>query len=198
MKKSNIFLLVALISCVFIAGCSLTSRKNPLPEYTIPPFSLFDNDNQNISLVPPTTETSSGTTPTITTFSTIADAMNNNLTLECKYTDENGKKIITQIKNRRVLTGSGDENDPQKSAHILFKYDQAWIWDTATKKGIVVYLNELPVDKGLKFGKTEIRSTDEVLKQMEIKRHYCRISNLADNLFDPPTDIKFTGEDQNT
>ncbi len=209
MKKIHIFILLSAI--IFVSGCNLKKDKEPALALLIPPFSLYAQQSQTtdnatpsssaeFTPIPdkPVTTTVAFTTPTPpqdTKFKTIKEAMDKALSLQCPYVDATGKKVVAYVKDRKIRIDSNDPADTtNKNTHMLFKYSQAWIWNTDTREGVVVNLESLEAGKQFRMGKTTIKSAADVLNVLESKVRACQYAVVADTIFDIPANVTFVGD----
>ena len=134
---------------------------------------------------------SSGTGPTGSQstnkgiFNSVKDALTQNLTISCEFTDETGTLVKSYIKNGAVrITSTGDT--VAKSGEIIMKDEKMYIWDTATKEGFIY-------DISSEEGTTEAQksNSDSYLDMIDKYKDYCKVATVADSFFTPPTDVKF-------
>jgi len=200
-------LFTAILALPVIAGCSWKKDKEPAAALLIPPFSLYQtqiidtstpasnpNNFTTVPDLPSTTTVAGASNPQNQTFSSVSNAMDKLLSLKCPYIDSYGKKVVAFVKERKILINSNDPDDNKnKDSHILFKYNQAWIWNISAANGVTINLDTLPIDKSFKMGKTVIRSTADVINVLEEKKNNCEVADLSNDMFEPPQNIKFVG-----
>ena len=209
-KKYFLVIFATILVGTTLSGCSLKKEKQPAAALLVPPFSLYQSQTATNNSVPTTTPTNytsvpeqpaptPDTKPTDTKFQSIDEAMNKQLSLKCPYVDESGNKVAAYIKDRKVIINSNDPGDTKnKNTHILFRYSQAWIWNSDAGEGATVVMDTLPTDKSFRIGKLSIRSTADVLAFLEQKKSNCSLVDLSDDMFQPPTNIKFAGGTEST
>jgi len=118
-------------------------------------------------------------------FNSVKDALTQNLTISCEFTDETGTLVKSYIKNGAVrITSTGDT--VAKSGEIIMKDKKMYIWDTATKEGFVYDISR---EEGTTD--TQKSNSDSYLDMIDKYKDYCKVATVADSFFTPPADVKF-------
>lgn len=123
-------------------------------------------------------------------FTSIKDALSKSVSLECSY-DTGGSKVTSYIKNGAVRTNIAAAN-AQESGSIIIKDKKMYFWNGKTG-----FMMELPdindlekiasnaADKNASTGK-------DMIDNLEKYKDSCKPGVVPDDLFVPPSDVKFT------
>lgn len=142
---------------------------------------------------PSTTVTTQGTTQQGgNIFTSIQDALSKSLSLKCDYPNPDGKggTVTSYIKNGAVRVSSiamGTEGN----GSVIMKDNKMWIWDDVKKTGMTLTLDTSKLTPGAGAASNDDQKA-KVLAEMEKYKNYCKTEVVADSLFTPPADIKFT------
>lgn len=126
-------------------------------------------------------------------FSSIEDAMQRGLTLECTFA-EDGKSSTAYIKGSKVrMTVNGtDKNSPN---NFLLLNNSMFIWASGSTKGFIVSIDAQTaqqVQKQTQGAEDVDKATNtDVLGSLEKYKSTCKESKIADSEFEKPTDIQF-------
>ena len=132
-------------------------------------------------------------------FTSIKDALSKSISLKCDYpdlNDPNGKgNITTYIKNGAVRTSNIGLDSQGNGNVIILKDNKMWVWSEGKSEpkseGMVFTLNTVTTDNVVgRLPKDDQR--EKVLAEMEKYKNYCKTEVVADSLFFPPADVKFT------
>lgn len=129
-------------------------------------------------------------------FASIQDALSKSLSLECAFTDEKGKKTKTYIKSGAVrsdFTGAKAED----SGSMIMKDKKLYTWTNANKEGFMMTVPEVtPGQTNIPGSATgdanRSQQATDVLTALDKFKDSCKPGTVADSLFTPPSDIKFT------
>lgn len=144
-----------------------------------------------------TSETSTAEQPTKTesknVFTSIKDALSKSVTLECTFTDEEGRKTKSYIKNGAVRSDvSGKTAD--ESGSVIMKDKKMYYWNSK-----MAFMMTFDVENVKPSGTTTQQNTTtstpngaNLLDTMEKYKNDCKPAIVADSLFTPPTNVKFT------
>lgn len=176
MKKVVLALTSLLV--LTLAGCSLGGRAQVNNESTTPT---------------PTTAQTSGNV-----FTSIKDALSKSLTLQCSYPDATGKTTVTTyIKNGAIRVSN--VSMAEKSGNAIMKDNQMWVWNDTDKTGMILSFNTTEASPtGKQTPSTSQTSANNnnpggsILDNLEKFKQYCKPGVVADSMFTPPTDVKFT------
>lgn len=120
-------------------------------------------------------------------FSSIKDALSKSMSLKCEYPDPVTKGTVTSyIKNGAVRVGNFTLTDKNKGNAII-KNNQMWVWNEGEKTGMIISLKTEKTQE-----QTEKDQQQQMLDEIEKNKQYCKVDVVADSLFNPPTDVKFT------
>lgn len=129
-------------------------------------------------------------------FTSIQDALSKSLSLQCTFTDEDGKKTKTYIKSGAVrtdFTGAKAED----SGSMIMKDKKLYTWTNDKKKGFMMTVPEVtPGQTNIPGSATgdanRSQQATDVLTALDKFKDSCKPATVADSLFTPPSEIKFT------
>jgi len=126
-------------------------------------------------------------------FTSIQDALSKSLSLKCEYPNPDGKggTVTSYIKNGAVRVMS-IAMGPQGNGSAIMKSNKMWIWDDVKKTGMMLSFDPSKVVKPTGGTPSTDDQSAKVLAEMEKYKNYCKTEVVADSLFTPPTDVKFT------
>lgn len=126
--------------------------------------------------------------PTAPVFTSIKDALSKSMSLKCEYPDPTNKGLVitSYIKNGAVRVGNFTMTDKNKGNAII-KNNQMWVWNEGEKTGMLI---SLKTDKTQE--QAEKDQQQQTLDEIEKNKQYCKVDVVADSLFNPPADVKFT------
>ncbi len=156
-------IILLLMVCVALAGCG--SKQNKTQNQDQP------KENKGV-------------------WESIKDAMTKSISLRCEYTDVDGTTSINYIKGKMIRTESAIEKGGSVKAYGIFKDDKVYIWTDNSKDGFVFDMSKLGDDA--KMGETDIKSTDDIISELEKNKQNCRTETVPDSFFDLPKDVTFT------
>lgn len=143
---------------------------------------------------PPASEQKVTTSPTQGSglFGSIKDALSKSVSLKCEYPDPRTKATVTTyIKNGAVrVMGMSIQNN--KSSNAIMKDNKMWIWTEGETQGMMLDLTIPATGKKVTGEPTREDQRERVLAEMEKYKNYCKTEVVADSLFTPPSDVKFT------
>lgn len=128
-------------------------------------------------------------------FTSIQDALSRSVSLKCEYTDESDKKIVTSIKAGAIRTDF-QATDPKQSGSMIVKDKKMYFWNG--KVGTTMSFDIEEMTKGItptaKKSTTSAASENAtaVMSGLEKFKDSCKPAIIADSLFVPPADVKFT------
>lgn len=121
-------------------------------------------------------------------IASVKDALTQNLTLACEFTDESGTSVKSYIKNGAVrVTSTGPSS---VSSEIIMKDEKMYMWDTTTKEGFIYTIEDDDSSNVGMSGKDVVKS-ESYLDLIDKYRDSCKVANLADTFFIPPQDVNF-------
>lgn len=127
----------------------------------------------------------------------IKDALSKSASLECTYTDEEGRQSKTFMKNGAVRSDfTGKTTEDTGSAIITAK--KMYMWN-ANKEGFMMDIPEVtPSAESTTETDTNSQNAqkDEIMKDLEQYKESCKAAVVSDSLFTPPSDVKFTDYSQ--
>lgn len=133
------------------------------------------------------------TQPGKLSFTSIQDALSRSLSLECTFTDDNGRQTKTYMKAGAVrtdFTGSKAE----ESGSMILKDKKMYSWNDTTKQGFMMQVPDLKITptQNSKTGAGKGTNPADALAMIEKYKSSCKPGTVADSLFTPPAEIKFT------
>ena len=172
MNKKIIIAAIIVILILFVsAGLYLSTKSKPIAQ---------------------TPEASSQTAqPKQSVFGSIADALSKSLSLSCDFSDEQGRHIVSNIKNGAVRADITAQT-AQESGSMIMKDKKIYFWN-AQKQGFMMTLPDVtgaPVPTGSE-NKGQATQQD-MMNTMEKYKQYCKPAVVADSVFTPPSDVTFT------
>ncbi|QQR64081.1 hypothetical protein IPH70_00920 [Candidatus Roizmanbacteria bacterium] len=137
--------------------------------------------------------TGTQTQPGKLSFTSIQDALSRSLSLECTFTDDNGRQTKTYMKAGAVrtdFTGSKAE----ESGSMILKDKKMYSWNDTTKQGFMMQVPDLKITptQNSKTGAGKGTNPSDALAMIEKYKSSCKPGTVADSLFTPPAEIKFT------
>lgn len=129
-------------------------------------------------------------------FKTIQDALSRNLTLRCQFTSDDGMTTTAYVKMGQIRIDS-NVGKPT-AASMIMKDKKVWYWQVAQKTGTVMTIPSVTVSPvptssvkqaATASGEDKGAST---LAMLEKFKDSCKVASVADSLFVPPADVKFT------
>jgi len=118
----------------------------------------------------------------------IKDALSKSVSLECNYTDQEGRASKTFIKNGAVRSDYTGKTD-QETGSIIVVNKKLYMW-TADKKGFMMEVPDVtgtpnePSNQGLS-------QRDNMMSDLEKYKNDCKAAVVSDSLFTPPSDVDF-------
>lgn len=130
-------------------------------------------------------------------FGSIKDALSKQLSLECRFTSDEGVTTTAYIKMgaMHVDTNAGKPD----AMSMIMKDKKLYYWQVAQKQGSVMTIPDVSITPSvtgtLKPTGEEDRS-QSMLAALEKFKNSCKTAVVADALFTPPADVKFTDYSQ--
>lgn len=126
-------------------------------------------------------------------FSSIKDALSKSVSLQCDYTDDSGRKTIAYIKAGAVRSDYTGKT-AQESGSIIIKDKKMYFWNG--KQGMMIQVDPSEmmgsITPSAQKTPSEQQKPGDVVNTLEKFKESCKPSVVADSLFTPPTDVKFT------
>lgn len=136
----------------------------------------------------------SGAKKTVTSpFTSIQDALSKSLSLQCTFTNDQGQKTKTYIKAGAVRVDyTGATAD--ESGGTIVKDKKIYSWTNSNKEGFMMERPDVKVTTSQTTNTVEVKSamSSVTLAMLEKYKDSCKPGTVADSLFTPPSDIKFT------
>lgn len=125
-------------------------------------------------------------------FTSIKDALSKSLSLQCEYTDSEGRSSVVYIKNgamRGDITGGG----PGESGSMINKDGKMYFWNE--EGGYVMTITEGD-DMGDYESSDSQSAGEDFMEEIEEYKESCKPAVVSDSLFTPPSDVQFTDMSQ--
>lgn len=125
----------------------------------------------------------------------IKDALSQSVSLECSYTDGEGRESKTYIKNGAVRSDYIGQT-PEETGSVIVQGNMMYVWN-AQKQGFKMEIPEVtgtqqqtdPVAAG-------VTQKEDLLAELEKYKDACKPAVVSDSLFTPPSDVVFTDYSQ--
>lgn len=130
----------------------------------------------------------SGTSEQANVITSIKDALSQSVSMECTYTDEEGRQSKAYIKNgaiRSDYTGA----DEEESGSMIVTEKKMYMW--SGKEGYMMDIPEVTPTEEEQTVSESIAQKDEVVADLEKYKESCKPAVLLDSLFTPPADVNF-------
>lgn len=123
-------------------------------------------------------------------FSSIVDAMNRSQSLECKYTDADGRVTTAYVKGKSVRTSYSTNNKTDPNNFLILN-DQMYTWNDSTKKGFTLKFDPTAQTNQNDNSNLDKASNTDVVGQLEQYKDDCKVSNVPDSEFEKPAGVTF-------
>lgn len=129
-------------------------------------------------------------------FGSIKDALSKSLSLQCAFSTEDGTQVAAWMKAGAVRVDS-EGKDPQQSGSYIMKGNKLYFWQKNSKEGTTMDFSEPSVTPGKTqevqpTGSAGEKQGDNMMATLEKFKDKCKAAVVADSLFTPPSDVKFT------
>lgn len=119
----------------------------------------------------------------------IKDALSKSVSMECDYTDEDGRRSKVYIKNGSVRSDM-TANDPKQSGSMIVHNKKMYFWNS--KGGFMMEIPDVSVTPSQAESSGQgLSQKEEVMASLEKYKQYCKTAVVSDGLFTPPSDVKF-------
>ncbi|MDQ7814749.1 MAG: hypothetical protein RDU25_03030 [Patescibacteria group bacterium] len=176
MKKTYLFTVAALSGIILFGGGCFGDK----------PIATTEEGSKRQE-APPAQEEKTGL------FQSIKDAFDRSVAIRCEYTNEDGEKITTYIKNKKIYLETQPKLDKNGEEAPLVKgiatNDTMYVWTVGNKQGLSIDLRE--ATEPATIAGTEVRSTEDIIDQLEKKKESCKPDSIPDSKFDLPSDVEF-------
>jgi|SRR6185369_12973364 len=123
-------------------------------------------------------------------FTTVKNTFSKSASMQCEYTDEQGRVTKTYIKNGAVRSDYTGKT-AQDSGSIIVTAQKMYIW-TADKKGYMYDIPQVTVATGQNAAPQGGNKKDEFMSGLDKYKDSCKTAVVSDSLFTPPADVEFT------
>lgn len=120
-------------------------------------------------------------------FTNIRDALSKSVAFSCTYPDPTGKTRITTYVKNGVIRVSNIINQESAAGNMIMKDNKIWIWDEVKKEGMIFSINKDQITPG----QSQKDQREEMIDEMQKNSQFCKIENVSDSLFTPPSNVKF-------
>lgn len=125
-------------------------------------------------------------------ISSIKDALASSQSLQCEYTDEFGRKMTTYMKNGAIRSDIAGKTD-EETGSMIMKDKKFYYW--SGKQGTMMEFDLSEISQKITPAMEDNanqQSPEEVVSALEKYKQYCKPGTVADSLFTPPAEVKFT------
>lgn len=120
-------------------------------------------------------------------FSSIEDALSKSVSLTCEFTDDEGVKTTSYIKNGTIRVTSYAPGQTITSSEAIIGDDYVKVWDSEKNEGYVFnVVDTAEEDDSLSMNK------DSIMAQLNEYKDYCKTSVVPDSVFEVPDGVSFT------
>lgn len=120
-------------------------------------------------------------------FTSIKDALSKSLSLECSFTDAEGRQTKAYVKSGAVRSDFTGKT-ANESGSVIVKDKKMYFWNS--QGGFMMEIPEETPVAGQKAPETP-GSVGDVMGTLEKYKENCKPSVVSDSLFTPPTNITF-------
>lgn len=146
---------------------------------------MFMNKNKSTNTLPEASNTDQK--PNV--ISSIRDALTGGVSIECAFSDEQGRTTKSYIKNGMVRADI-TSTKPEESGSTIVKDKKIYFWNS--KGGFVMEIPDVTVTPGAGTANpTGALNQDELIASMEKYKENCKTASVSDALFTIPSDVKF-------
>lgn len=119
----------------------------------------------------------------------IKDALSKSVSLECNYTDQEGRVSKTYIKNGAVRANYTGKT-AQDTGSVIMANKKLYMW-TADKKGFMMEIPDVTGTPNEPKSGGNLSQRDNLMSDLEKYKNDCKPAIVSDSLFTPPSDIDF-------
>jgi hypothetical protein len=180
--------LFGIIMTLFISIALTACGKQEAPEATNPPANTPTFDN-NVAQPANTVKEN-----TAAAFASIQDAMTKSIPLKCSYTDKDGTSMTMYIKGKlmRVIGTQKVATDPL--INEIIKDNMIYVWSDKSDQGFLIDIaKNAASDSPIKMNEKPVTSSDDIANEVNSQIQNCATEDVADSMFEVPTNIKFLG-----
>ena len=132
-------------------------------------------------------------------FGSIKDALSKSLSLQCAFTSENGVPTTAYIKAGAVRVDTTGKT-PEQTTSIIMKNKTMYFWPTNSKQGSMMTIPDVSITPSVTGSTVKPTGTSDqsenMMAALEKFKDSCKPAVVADSLFTPPSDVKFTDMSQ--
>lgn len=124
-------------------------------------------------------------------FTSIKDALSKSVSLECNFTDDQGNKVKSVIKNG-ALRADVEGKTSAESGSVIMTEETMYFWDRTKKEGVKMMLpKDTVAGKPTADSKEEPGEIKEIMADLEQYKESCKPAVVSDSQFSPPSDVTF-------
>jgi len=134
--------------------------------------------------------------PQSNVITSIKDSLSKSVSLECNYTDEQGRTSKSSIKNGEIRSDYTGKTT-QESGSIIVTGKKMYMW-TPDKQGFMLDIPQVTETPAAGNGATGqgLSQKDNLMSDLEKYKQDCKAAVVSESLFTPPADVKFTDYSQ--
>lgn len=115
--------------------------------------------------------------------------------LECVYTDEEGRESTTYVKDGKIRSDYTGDQGEEGSMIVADGMMYTWTAGEGMKMKLPD-LSDVPEASGDSGGSTPATIADDVMKNIEEYKEYCKETSVDNSLFIPPSDVDFMDQSE--
>lgn len=127
-----------------------------------------------------------------TVISSIKEALAGSQSLQCDFTDDAGRKIVSYVKSgmiRSDITAS----DPKESTSMIMKENTMYFWNGSQGTKMSFDLSQIEkITPPSRAASDSEQKPEDFVATMEKYKESCRPATVSDAHFTAPSDVKFT------
>lgn len=160
-------------------------------------YMIFGNKSIQKQVASDTTSTVSSPSPTSgNVISSIKEALAGSQSLQCDFTDEDGRKTTSYMKSGAIRT-EFIALDPKQSGSMIMKDKKIYFWNGKTGTIMTFDITTIAENITPQTPKTSpVTNTnqkpEDLVASLEKYKESCKPATVDDALFSPPADVKFT------
>jgi hypothetical protein len=127
--------------------------------------------------------------PQTNVVTSIKDALSQSASMECTYTDQEGRESKSYIKNGAMRTDYKGKTT-EESGSVIVTAKKMYMW-TEKKEGFMIDIPEVTPTEGDASIPQGVAQRDEAMADLEKYKESCKTAVVSDSLFTPPSDVQF-------
>ena len=122
-------------------------------------------------------------------ITSIKDTLTKSASMECNYTDEQGRTSKAYIKNGSIRADITAKNS-KESGSVIVTDKKIYFWNS--EGGFMMEVPDVTKTPSQTEGSNQgLSQKEELMRDLDKYKDYCKNASVSDSLFTPPTDVKF-------